>query len=369
MADDVVRKAADAFIDEEFGLAVDLYTKALAMEPKNADLFVKRAKANIKLNNFTDAIDDANKAIQLDPSLSKAYLQKGIACMALEEYETAKASLTTGFSLDSDNLRFKEMIKECNKQITVELNGLGQKSVPNGTSGSLSSSTGSATIVSDAGIVQTRDQQPTPVVAAKPKYRCDYYQNANEVVVSIYAKGIPSNCVIVDFGEQILSVSIELPGQEPYHFQHRLFAKIDRTKCRYEVLLTKIEIRLSKVERVNWSSLEYRKDTSTPYKLNTTSEIKSVRPAYPSSRRSTDWDKVEAEVKREEKEEKLDGDAAVNKLFREIYRDADDDAKRAMQKSFLESNGTVLSTNWKEVGTKKVEGSPPDGMELKKWEY
>ena len=35
----------------------------------------------------------------------------------------------------------------------------------------------------------------------------------------------------------------------------------------------------------------------------------------------------------------------------------------------VESNGTVLSTNWKEVGSKKVEGSPPDGMEMKKWEY
>lgn len=35
----------------------------------------------------------------------------------------------------------------------------------------------------------------------------------------------------------------------------------------------------------------------------------------------------------------------------------------------LESNGTVLSTDWKEVGSKKVEGSPPEGMEVKKWEY
>lgn len=34
----------------------------------------------------------------------------------------------------------------------------------------------------------------------------------------------------------------------------------------------------------------------------------------------------------------------------------------------VESNGTVLSTNWKDVGAKTVEGSPPDGMELKKWE-
>ncbi|KAK8558066.1 hypothetical protein V6N13_073747 [Hibiscus sabdariffa] len=35
---------------------------------------------------------------------------------------------------------------------------------------------------------------------------------------------------------------------------------------------------------------------------------------------------------------------------------------------FSLSNGTVLSTNWKEVGA-KVEGSAPRGMEMKKWEY
>lgn len=74
-------------------------------------------------------------------------------------------------------------------------------------------------------------------------------------------------------------------------------------------------------------------------------------------------------MKKEEKEEKLDGDAALNKLFRDIYQNADEDMRRAMSKSFLESNGTVLSTDWKEVGSKKVEGSPPEGMELKKWEY
>jgi suppressor of G2 allele of SKP1 len=34
----------------------------------------------------------------------------------------------------------------------------------------------------------------------------------------------------------------------------------------------------------------------------------------------------------------------------------------------VESNGTVLSTNWKDVGKKFVEGSPPTGMEMKQWE-
>ncbi|KAF5442179.1 hypothetical protein F2P56_034866 [Juglans regia] len=97
--------------------------------------------------------------------------------------------------------------------------------------------------------------------------------------------------------------------------------------------------------------------------------IGSQRPTYPSSKPKKDWDKIEADVKKEEKDEKLDGDAALNKFFQNIYADADEDTKRAMKKSFVESNGTVLSTNWKEVGSKKVEGSPPDGMEMRRWEY
>ena len=39
-----------------------------------------------------------------------------------------------------------------------------------------------------------------------------------------------------------------------------------------------------------------------------------------------------------------------------------------MMKSFTESNGTALSTDWDDVGRRKVETVPPEGVEPKKWE-
>jgi suppressor of G2 allele of SKP1 len=38
-----------------------------------------------------------------------------------------------------------------------------------------------------------------------------------------------------------------------------------------------------------------------------------------------------------------------------------------MMKSFIESNGTALSTDWEDVKNRKVETVPPEGVEAKKW--
>ncbi|KAI3731339.1 hypothetical protein L1987_62527 [Smallanthus sonchifolius] len=357
MASDLVTKAKEAFIDDHFELAVDLYSQAILINPTNADLFSDRAQANIKLQNFTEAVSDANKAIELDSSNPKAYLRKGTACFNLEEYQTAKTAFEVGTSLVPEDTRFSEWIKKCDKCIAEEN---GELSSP-----ALEATSAEAVAKTDAAPIDT--EQANNITPAKPKYRHEFYQKPEEVVVTIFAKGIPADSVSVTFGEQILSVTIYVPEEESYVFQPRLFGKIIPANCKYVVLSTKIEIRLAKVEPIHWTSLEFSKNVLVARSNTVLSG--NQRPVYPSSKPTKDWDKLEAQVKKEEKDEKLDGDAALNKFFRDIYKDADEDTRRAMQKSFVESNGTVLSTNWKEVGSKEVEGSAPDGMEMKKWEY
>nr|XP_043632151.1 protein SGT1 homolog A-like [Erigeron canadensis] len=366
MASDLAAKAKEAFIDDHFELAVDLYSQAISFEPNNPELYSDRAQANIKLHNFTEAVADANKAIELDSSNPKAYLRKGSACFSLEEYQTAKTAFEAGSALAPEDSRFADWMNKCDKCIAEE-NGESPTQSPdatltNGVAYNAQQPENIDATTKDAEHVKNSEMIITP---AKPKYRSEH--KPDEVVVTIFAKGIPTNSVSINYGEQILSVSIHVPGEDSYIFQPRLFGKIVPTKCRYDVLSTKIEVRLTKVESIHWTSLEYVNNSLVAQLINVSTG--NQRPTYPSSRPTKDWDKLEAQVKKEEKDEKLDGDAALNKFFRDIYKDADEDTRRAMRKSFVESSGTVLSTNWKEVGSKVVEGTPPDGMEMKKWEY
>lgn len=264
MATQFADKAKDAFLDDDFDRAVEFYSKTIDLNPSVADFCADRAQAQIKLNNFSEAVADANKAIELVPSMVKAYLRKGTACVKLEEYHTVKTALQAGDSHAPGDIRFAKLIKECEQRIAEE-SVLVAKSL---------ASTAPSTSVSES----VSSQQSNPVSLKKPRYRHEFYQQPEEVVVTIFAKGIPANNVVVDFGEQILSVRIDVSGEDTYHFQPRLCAKIVPEKSRYQVLSTKIEIRLAKAEYINWPSLEYSKEISVPQKVNYSS-AGSQRPA------------------------------------------------------------------------------------------
>ena len=103
-----------------------------------------------------------------------------------------------------------------------------------------------------------------------------------------------------------------------------------------------VELRLRKQEGLHWSSLESN-DAAVKLQLPNNkfpsvgkNEKNEEIHKYPSSSHYTrDWDKLVAEVKQEEKDEKPEGDVALNKLFQQIYQDGSDDVKKAMNKSFV----------------------------------
>ncbi|VDQ00697.1 unnamed protein product [Trichobilharzia regenti] len=143
----------------------------------------------------------------------------------------------------------------------------------------------------------------------------------------------------------------------------RLSHPVVPEKSSYRVTAMKIEVQLRKATEVRWSYLESKNsvnNSETPKSQDVTKIVHS----YPSSSKfSHDWNKIEKEASEIEDEED-----PLNKMFKNIYANASDETRKAMIKSFTESAGTVLSTNWNEVGAGKVEMKPPDGMEFKKYE-
>lgn len=133
-----------------------------------------------------------------------------------------------------------------------------------------------------------------------------------------------------------------------------------------------MEVTLTKaLQGLKWSSLE---GTEPIAPTTTSSEPDKIpdailkappqdkAPAYPTSSKNgpKNWDTVVGD-------EADEGEGEIDDFFKKLYKDADPDTRRAMMKSYQESGGTSLSTNWAEVGSKTMEINPPDGMEAKKW--
>ncbi|KAH7474885.1 DnaJ-like protein subfamily C member 8 [Phytophthora ramorum] len=84
--------------------AVEMYTRALELDPENAVYLSNRSAAYLALGDARGkALKDAEKCIELRPDWWKGYSRKGAAQHALQRYDAARATYNEGLKLEPDN--------------------------------------------------------------------------------------------------------------------------------------------------------------------------------------------------------------------------------------------------------------------------
>ena len=117
LLDEVKNRAKGAFQRKDMPSAEALYGKAIELldtmpGKQEAVLYSNRAMVRLNLGKCEDALFDAKKCIEMDPSSVKAWHRKAQALTRLGEWDDAIKSAQKGAELDPANKAFPEVIEK-----------------------------------------------------------------------------------------------------------------------------------------------------------------------------------------------------------------------------------------------------------------
>jgi len=199
--------------------------------------------------------------------------------------------------------------------------------------------------------IKAKEPSPKPAL----KVREHWGQEKGKIVLTMYQKKLTKENVKVECTEDTISVLLSLPDGSKYSRHVQLVGEIIPNELRWVVNPYKVQVFAPKKDRQKkWKTYELNDEEKAQKKE------RSIFNSWSSEKEKAINEQYEGLKKEEEEANALDS------LFKKIYKDASDDTRRAMIKSYQTSGGTVLSTNWDEVKTKDYEGK--DKVLPKGWE-
>ncbi|CAG8485006.1 3046_t:CDS:10 [Acaulospora colombiana] len=101
-----------AFSAKEYAKAIELFTKAIELDPSNHVLYSNRSASYASLKQYDKALEDANKTIELKKDWAKGYSRKGAALHGLGKREEARETYQEGLKYDPQNAQLKKALEE-----------------------------------------------------------------------------------------------------------------------------------------------------------------------------------------------------------------------------------------------------------------
>lgn len=113
-AEEIKERANEYFKGKNYEQAVVLYSEAIELHPV-ASYYGNRSFANLKLENYGYALEDANKALELDRKYIKGYYRRASAYMALGKFKPALKDYEAVVKVKPKDADAKTKFTECSK--------------------------------------------------------------------------------------------------------------------------------------------------------------------------------------------------------------------------------------------------------------
>ena len=101
-----------AYKNKDYSKAIQLYTRAIDLNPNDSNFYSNRALCYFNLENYFECINDCDRAIQLNPNFVKAYKKKASAYAYLLKFSEAVMTSKAALSQDKGNQSLKNELED-----------------------------------------------------------------------------------------------------------------------------------------------------------------------------------------------------------------------------------------------------------------